>query len=185
LDTARRSVAEYCLQEWTKTKYYHPEDIIIITPSAVKSSTTPEGQSTTPEEQSTMPTTKGSKMPKTDRADKQEKKKGTTKETVGGKNGESMKKPATNEVSDHCVDCGKAVLKTQQGLTCDGCGFWHHCECEDVSDEIYEFLCDNCDDDSQIAWYCKNVRSSVRNSQACCFRCMNNSTTWKTRWKKE
>lgn len=99
-----------------------------------------------------MPTTKGSKMPKMERVDKKK----SAKDAGGVKNGEVVKKLAINETtSDHCVDCGKAVLKTQQGLTCDGCGFWHHCECEEVSDEIYEFLCENCDEDSQIAWYCK------------------------------
>jgi len=42
----------------------------------------------------------------------------------------------------------------QAGLTCDACGFWHHADCEDISDEVYEFLCDHTDDTS-IAWYCK------------------------------
>jgi len=59
----------------------------------------------------------------------------------------------------HCVDCGKPVLKTQAGLACDACGFWHHVECEEVSDEIYEFLCDHSDEPS-LAWYCKRCSAA-------------------------
>ena len=44
------------------------------------------------------------------------------------------------------------MLKSQAGLTCDACGFWHHTACEDVSDEVYEFLCDH-SDDASLAWY--------------------------------
>jgi len=55
---------------------------------------------------------------------------------------------------DTCVDCGTAVKSTQQGLKCDGCSFWHHTECEGVSDEVYMFLC-KYEDQSTIIWYCK------------------------------
>jgi len=46
----------------------------------------------------------------------------------------------------HWVDCGKLALSTQAGLACDACGFWHDADCEDISDEVYEFLCDHTDD---------------------------------------
>jgi len=66
---------------------------------------------------------------------------------------EAEKTNSGNDTS-HCVDCGKAVLKTQAGLACDACSFWHHAECEDVSEEVYEFLSDH-SDDASLAWYCK------------------------------
>jgi hypothetical protein len=55
---------------------------------------------------------------------------------------------------DNCLDCGKLVLDTQHGLACDVCCFWYHCECEQVSDTVYEFLRKHAED-SSIAWYCK------------------------------
>ena len=61
---------------------------------------------------------------------------------------------ASGNDNSHCVDCGKAVLKSQAGISCDICGFWHHAECEEVSDEVYEFLSDH-SDDASLAWYCK------------------------------
>ena len=48
--------------------------------------------------------------------------------------------------NDHCMDCGKQVQQSQQGLACEACGFWHHAECENVTDEVYEFLCDHSED---------------------------------------
>ena len=60
---------------------------------------------------------------------------------------------------DYCLDCGKPVLETQLGIECEACCFWHHLECEDVSDDVYEFMCDNADNPS-IAWYCKKYAAS-------------------------
>jgi predicted transcriptional regulator YheO len=60
-----------------------------------------------------------------------------------------------------CVDCGKQVQRTQQGLSCDACDFWHHVECEDVTDEVYDFLCEHAED-SSLAWFCKKCVSSSR-----------------------
>ena len=97
-----------------------------------------------------MPATKGNKLNKQDKAVKQK----PSKE----------KQSSASELctaSSHCVDCGKEVLKTQAGLTCDACGFWHHTECEDVGDEIYEFLCDH-PDNPTLAWYCKKCAAAGR-----------------------
>jgi len=97
-----------------------------------------------------MPTTKGNKLSKSDKADNKKQYKATT----ATKSSEAEKTVSGNDNS-HCVDCGTAVLKSQAGLTCDAYhGFWHHTECEDVSDEVYEFLCDN-SDDASLAWYSK------------------------------
>lgn len=97
-----------------------------------------------------MPVTRGTKLSKGDVGDKTDNKK-QAKSCAPTRSSEVEK--VGNE-NCHCVDCGKPVLKSQAGLACDACGFWHHTECEDVSDEVYEFLCDHYDDAS-LAWYCK------------------------------
>jgi len=84
---------------------------------------------------------------------------GITTRTKGPKSTKNDKKPAqgdkmNRDECDTCVDCGTAVKHTQQGLKCDGCDFWHHTECEGVTDEVYHFLC-KYDDDPTITWYCK------------------------------
>ena len=66
---------------------------------------------------------------------------------------------------DTCVDCGKAVNNNQQGLKCDGCGFWHHTVCETVSDETYAFLCQH-DDEATIVWYCKKCAITCKSLMA-------------------
>ena len=99
-----------------------------------------------------MTKTKGNKFTKSDKTENKKQQKASSV----AKNGEADKKPSTAAENEncHCVDCGKLVLSMQAGLTCDACGFWHHADCEDISDEVYEFLCDHTDDTS-IAWYCK------------------------------
>jgi len=99
-----------------------------------------------------MTKTRGNKFAKPDKAESKKQQKAC----AVAKNGEVDKKlgNAVENENCHCVDCGKLVLSTQSGLTCDACGFWHHADCEDISDEVYEFLCDHTDD-STIAWYCK------------------------------
>lgn len=62
---------------------------------------------------------------------------------------------------DFCVDCGRAVLTTQQGLKCDGCGFWHHAGCERVAEEVYGFLCNHSEEES-ILWYCKKCVNTCK-----------------------
>lgn len=99
-----------------------------------------------------MTKTKGNKFTKSDKMDNKKQQKASS----AAKNGEVDKKSCTAVENEncHCVDCGKVVLSVQAGLTCDACGFWHHADCEDISDEVYEFLCDHTDD-TTIAWYCK------------------------------
>jgi len=55
---------------------------------------------------------------------------------------------------DICVDCGKKVAKTQPGMQCDGCGFWHHPTCEKMDDDVYEFLQEH-NGEASLLWYCK------------------------------
>ena len=96
-----------------------------------------------------MTKTKGNKIIKHDNKKQQ-------KASSAARNAEVDKKSGTAAKNEncHCVNCGKLVLSTQAGLTCDACGFWHHADCEDISDEVYEFLCDH-GDETTIAWYCK------------------------------
>jgi len=104
-----------------------------------------------------MPATKGnkpSKMDKTERPNKKQQHKDAT--TVKGL---EVDKNDIPDADSHCVDCGKSVQKTQAGLLCDACGFWHHAECEDVSDEVYAFLCEHSEDPS-LAWYCRKCSSA-------------------------
>ena len=55
---------------------------------------------------------------------------------------------------DHCVH-------SRVGLKCDSCDFWHHTDCEKVSDEVYSFLSSH-DNDPSILWYRKCVAKSKR-----------------------
>jgi DNA-binding transcriptional MerR regulator len=52
-------------------------------------------------------------------------------------------------------------LATHEGLVCDVCGFWYHSECEEVIEDIYEFLYDHVDN-SSIAWYRKKCYVTSR-----------------------
>lgn len=112
-----------------------------------------------------MPATKG----KSQKAEKSEKgrhlKDGSSSRAAEA--GKGTNSCADEEVSDHCVDCGKTVLKSQRGLTCDACGFWLHADCEGVTDDVYEFLCDHSEDHA-IAWYCKRCAVINRKLRESC-----------------
>lgn len=56
--------------------------------------------------------------------------------------------------SDVCTICNESVLNSHKGLKCDCCKSWQHTECEQVSDEVYQFL-GNHEDEKSIHWYCK------------------------------
>jgi len=58
------------------------------------------------------------------------------------------------EEPEPCPDCGKKVLASQLGLKCDGCGLWHHIECERVNDDVYDFLAKH-EDIPSILGLCK------------------------------
>jgi len=97
-----------------------------------------------------MPTTKG---PKTSKASKDRKQSKGGEQSTDGADVEKNAVPA-GEDRDHCVDCGRKVSPTQQGLQCDSCGFWHHSHCEEVSEEVYEFLSTH-NNVPSILWSCK------------------------------
>ena len=104
-----------------------------------------------------MPNTKGNKLSKADKSDNKKQ----AKPNPATKSGEIEKVADTAKENTYCVDCGNRVLKAQAGISCDACGFWHHTECEDVSDEVYEFLCDHAEDIT-LAWYCKKCASASK-----------------------
>ena len=58
-----------------------------------------------------------------------------------------------DDMEESCANCNKSVLPSHQALQCDGCGFWHHTSCANVSDEVYDFLSRHEDEDS-IHWCC-------------------------------
>jgi len=97
-----------------------------------------------------MPVVKGAKMPKMSQADKKRTKKVCAAEADDAGKADM----ASGDEADHCVDCGKMVFPQQQGLMCDGCGFWHHAVCEKVSDEVFNFLSKH-DEEESIQWYCR------------------------------
>lgn len=51
-----------------------------------------------------------------------------------------------------CSTCKKPVFENSEALECNGCGFWHHADCEGVSGAVYKFLANNVLD--TIHWYC-------------------------------
>jgi hypothetical protein len=56
--------------------------------------------------------------------------------------------------SDHCGGCGKEVSGEHRAVRCDSCGLWHHNQCENIGEDVYEFLTKHGDNDS-IQWHCK------------------------------
>ena len=39
-----------------------------------------------------------------------------------------------------CGSCGRAVRNNQNNIQCDGCGSWHHIECQGMKTEIHEIM---------------------------------------------
>lgn len=60
-----------------------------------------------------------------------------------------------------CLDCKKRVLENQQGLKCDSCGNWYHSECQDILEEIFDFLQDHADEPS-LQWCCKRCLDKTK-----------------------
>ena len=58
-----------------------------------------------------------------------------------------------NDSLDSCANCGNAVSESHLAVKCDGCGYWHHTYCEQITDEVYSFLCDH--DDQSLHWMCR------------------------------
>ena len=115
-----------------------------------------------------MAVTKGTKSAKAEK--KQRGKKQVECEDVAGGSGGSGarlkdKGGCCGDETDVCVNCGKDVLDSQQGLKCDGCGFWHHINCEGISEEIYDFLFDH-RQESSLLWYCRKCIITSRKMTA-------------------
>jgi len=83
----------------------------------------------------------------------------------GGVGGNVGRGCCAGDDPEYCVDCGKKVLATQQGLVCDGCGFWHHSVCQKVDDEVYNFLSDH-DDNPSLLWYCRKCVATTKKMSA-------------------
>jgi len=58
-----------------------------------------------------------------------------------------------DDFEETCANCYKYVLPSHKALQCDGCGFWHHTSCANVSDEVYAFLSSH-EDEQSIHWCC-------------------------------
>jgi len=104
-----------------------------------------------------MPVTKGTKPAKAEKKQRS-RKQGECEDVAGGGGSgvakEKQKGCCNGDGTDVCVNCGKDVLDSQQGLKCDGCGFWHHISCEGISEEICEFIFYH-KHESSLLWYCR------------------------------
>jgi len=116
--------------------------------------------STTMDSHPGKPDTKAQKTPKSDR------------DTGDKAAALDKKKPTKNEKqlrdvdeeasyrAECCADCNKEVLDSHSAVNCDGCGLWHHTACEQVSDEVYAFLCAH--RDPSLHWMCKKCTVSFQ-----------------------
>jgi len=73
----------------------------------------------------------------------------------------SSSKAAGNDTCCNCPDCLKEVSEDQPGLVCDGCDMWYHAACGKVSDAVYEFVSNNCEEES-VCWFCKRCEIMFR-----------------------
>lgn len=106
-----------------------------------------------------MGRTKGQKLVRVER------KKGKKEDNGVESSQKDEKETKGAEGGQCCVDCGKAVLTSQQGIKCDACDFWHHCACEKVSEEIYNFFCDH-EEEVTIQWYCRKCAATCGKMRA-------------------
>ena len=49
-----------------------------------------------------------------------------------------------------CGSCSKAVRNNQNSIQCDGCGSWHHIECQGMRSEIHEVMANH----ESYSWSC-------------------------------
>ena len=49
-----------------------------------------------------------------------------------------------------CGSCGAAVKHNQNSIQCDGCGFWHHIECQGMNASIYQIMAEH----TSYSWTC-------------------------------
>lgn len=57
-------------------------------------------------------------------------------------------------IEEICAECKKEVK--QEGLECEVCERWYHCECQGVSEEVYKVLDQEC-----VHWYCYSCDKRV------------------------
>ena len=100
------------------------------------------------------PKVKADKKPSKPRKDEEQNENDDGDQCKRHYSGSANKGGTSGDDADICIDCGRAVLSSQQGMKCDGCEFWHHVQCKKVSDDVYSFLCSHSDEPSLI-WYCK------------------------------
>ena len=60
------------------------------------------------------------------------------------------------KVESKCGSCQKKV--TTNGVLCEVCGFWFHCKCQQVSDQLYDTLSTY---QKEVHWYCSSCREGV------------------------
>ena len=60
------------------------------------------------------------------------------------------------KVESKCGSCQKKVTTT--GVLCEVCGFWFHCKCQQVSDQLYDTLNTY---QKEVHWYCSSCREGV------------------------
>lgn len=61
------------------------------------------------------------------------------------------------EVEEGTVLCGECKLEVaDEGLQCEVCERWYHLKCQDVTEEVYKILDQEC-----IHWYCKGCNKRV------------------------
>ena len=49
-----------------------------------------------------------------------------------------------------CGSCSKAVRNNQNSIQCDGCGSWHHIECQGMRSEIHDVMANH----ESYSWSC-------------------------------
>ena len=49
-----------------------------------------------------------------------------------------------------CGSCSKAVRNNQNSIQCDGCGSWHHTECQGMRSEIHDVMANH----ESYSWSC-------------------------------
>lgn len=83
------------------------------------------------------------------------------KSVAGSQDGCPESHKDVNKVENSCGTCWKQVLEDEQALLCEVCQFWHHIECEKVSEKKYNFLKE--DDSDDIHWFCRKCNRSAAN----------------------
>lgn len=63
-------------------------------------------------------------------------------------------KGATN--SEECAHCHEDVTDEQNGLQCEVCEGWYHAECQDMTQDTYKIMNQDC-----IHWFCKRCDKRV------------------------